>query len=273
MKTLVIYDSNFGNTEQIARSIAGALNAEAKHIASVVPGDLQGLELLVAGSPINAWNATPAMNAFIRNMPSLSGVHVAAFDTRIRVFYSGNAARKIANRLVRKGGTCIAEPQGFYVNGKEGPLADGETERAKAWVNSLKQPYDPVNRGKNPVRTFTGLLLLFMALNAFAGGWYGLAGAKDVPVEWLEGSPFKSYFIPGLFLFAVIGGSCLVTAVALLRGTTWSARAGIACGILLTGWIVVQLSVIGYVSWMQPAVLLSGIAIAALSRISRRAHR
>ena len=33
-----------------------------------------------------------------------------------------------------------------------------------------------------------------------------MAGAENVPVEWLQGSPFHSYFIPGLFLFLTVGG-------------------------------------------------------------------
>ena len=44
-----------------------------------------------------------------------------------------------------------------------------------------------------------GNLLLFLALNAFGGGYYGMAGAKDVPVEWLEGSPFNNFFFLPLY--------------------------------------------------------------------------
>jgi len=38
-----------------------------------------------------------------------------------------------------------------------------------------------------------GVLLLFVAINAFGGGYYGMAGAKDVPTEWLKGSPFRNH--------------------------------------------------------------------------------
>jgi hypothetical protein len=62
-----------------------------------------------------------------------------------------------------------------------------------------------------------GSLLLLMAINAFGGGFYAMAGAKDVPVEWLKESPFPDYFIPGLFLFLVIGGSALLAAVASIQ--------------------------------------------------------
>src|SRR4051812_27480018 len=49
-------------------------------------------------------------------------------------------------------------------------------------------------------RWILGSLLLLVALNAFGGGYYGMAGAPNVPTEWLEGSPFTSYFLPSLIL-------------------------------------------------------------------------
>jgi hypothetical protein len=53
-------------------------------------------------------------------------------------------------------------------------------------------------KGASSVRRALGVLLAFGAINAFAGGYYGLSGAKGVPVEWPDGSPFGSYFIPVL---------------------------------------------------------------------------
>lgn len=50
-------------------------------------------------------------------------------------------------------------------------------------------------------------LELVVALNAIGGGIYGLAGAKDVPQEWLQGSPFHSYLLPSLVVLVAVGGS------------------------------------------------------------------
>lgn len=66
------------------------------------------------------------------------------------------------------------------------------------------------------IRYVLGGLLAFGALNAFGGGYYGLSGAKGVPTEWLEGSPFSDYTFPSVILLAVVGGSFLVAAVAVL---------------------------------------------------------
>ena len=114
------------------------------------------------------------------------------------------------------------------------------------------------------VRYALGLLLAFAALNAFGGGYYGMAGAKGVPTEWLVGSPFGSYFIPSLFLFVVVGGSFLVAAIAVLARWSLAWVAAMAAGVVVLGWIAVQVSLIGYVSWMQPATAVAGVVILRL---------
>src|SRR5688572_18549002 len=118
-------------------------------------------------------------------------------------------------------------------------------------------------------RIVLGVLLLIIALNAFGGGYYGLSGAKDVPLEWLEGSPFKSYFIPALFLLIVIGGACLLTSILVFIQSRHAISLSIFCGLLLIGWILIQVAIIGYISWMQPAVFISGLVILVLARILR----
>jgi hypothetical protein len=49
----------------------------------------------------------------------------------------GYAAKRIANQLKRAGGSLIAPPEGFYVEDTEGPLKDGELERAANWAEGL----------------------------------------------------------------------------------------------------------------------------------------
>lgn len=49
----------------------------------------------------------------------------------------GWAAKPIAGRLTRAGGTLVAEPEGFVVLDSEGPLKEGEVERAAAWGRTL----------------------------------------------------------------------------------------------------------------------------------------
>lgn len=77
----------------------------------------------------------------------LKDVDVAAFDTRfaaenhriglrILMYVIRYAAERIAKTLVNKGGKLVVKPKGFIVENKEGPLKQGERERAKAWATS-----------------------------------------------------------------------------------------------------------------------------------------
>jgi len=113
-------------------------------------------------------------------------------------------------------------------------------------------------------------LLLFGAINAFGGGYYGLAGAEDVPREWLRGSPFADYFIPSLILFAVVGGSFLTATVLVFARSPLDRTAALAAGAIALVWIAAQVAIIGYVSWMQPVTFVGGLLVFALASRLRR---
>lgn len=115
------------------------------------------------------------------------------------------------------------------------------------------------------IRYLLGGLLAFGALNAFGGGYYGLSGAEGVPVELLEGSPFRSYFVPSLILFVVVGGSFLFAAIVVFAKSPSARLSALAAGAIVLVWIVVQVSIIGYVSWLQPTTAAAGILILVLA--------
>lgn len=151
MKSLVIYDSVFGNTEKIARAIVDGLGetSSLKHVSNVKPEDLN-VDLLVVGSPTRAFNAMPTLNSYLRSLPSnsLRSVRVASFDTRVdvgvvdskvlstMVKFFGYAGEKILKILVSKGGNSVGT-NAFFVLDKEGPLKDGEVLRAQEWAKQL----------------------------------------------------------------------------------------------------------------------------------------
>lgn len=149
MKTLVVYDSNFGNTKLIAEEIAREFTPNVKTVSvnQIDQNDLQQLDLLVVGSPINAWQPTRSILWFIYKLNQSKNkiAKVAAFDTRVRSFMSGNAAKKIAKAFSDRRFQIIEKPQGFYVSGKEGPLLPGEVDRAKAWAKSIHQQMEKMN--------------------------------------------------------------------------------------------------------------------------------
>jgi len=146
MKALIVYDSVYGNTEKIARAIAEFITpsyeVKVLRVGEANPSELASTDLLIVGSPTHAGRPTPAIQDLLNKDPKLSlqGINVAAFDTRIptklvRVF--GYAAGRIANNLKKKGGTLIASPVGFFVTGGQGPLKEGELERAAAWAKGI----------------------------------------------------------------------------------------------------------------------------------------
>jgi len=143
MKVFVVYDSVHGNTEKIARTVGAAISGEV-HVVRVEqakPSDLNSVDLLIIGSPTQAGRPTRAVQDFLSSMPAPAGRgSAAAFDTRfsagwVRVF--GYAADRIASALKRKGWTAAARAEGFFVTGKEGPLKEGELERATAWAKTI----------------------------------------------------------------------------------------------------------------------------------------
>jgi flavodoxin len=146
MKALIVVDSIFGNTEKVARAIAEGLTpfAEVKviHPGEFNPADLAEINLLIVGSPVQAGKQTKAIQEFLDKIPadSLKNIRVSAFDTRMKMWLAkvfGYAAGRIVDNLKSKGGALAAEPEGFIVKGRQGPLAEGEIERAKAWAESI----------------------------------------------------------------------------------------------------------------------------------------
>jgi flavodoxin len=142
MKGYVVYDSAFGNTQAVAEAIAEGLKpirAAAVSVADFKPGSLAGGDLLVVGSPINGWRPTPKITELLGQLGNgkLKGIKAAAFDTRVRFFIHGDAARKITKLLTEGGAHIISHPTPFYVRGTEGPLRAGELDRAATWARNL----------------------------------------------------------------------------------------------------------------------------------------
>lgn len=144
MKVLIVYDSVYGNTEKIAKAIGDAITGEVKVLRAgeVDSSKLKTFNLLIVGSPTQGGRPTRAIQDFLNRISesTIEGINVAAFDTRltsrfVRIF--GYAAERIAKSLKKSHGTLIAPPEGFFVKGKEGPLKEGELERASMWTKEI----------------------------------------------------------------------------------------------------------------------------------------
>jgi hypothetical protein len=161
MHALVVYESMFGNTEAIARAVAEGLatRLEVETVeVGAAPGTLEeGMDLLVVGGPTHAFGMTRpstrqdaerkaghVISAQIGLREWLAGVRTAGppaaatFDTRIaKPRVPGSAARAAEKRLRRLGYRMAAPAESFFVTDVDGPLVEGEAERAKQWGADL----------------------------------------------------------------------------------------------------------------------------------------
>ena len=139
MSALVVFDSNYGTTESIAGAIADTIGGSAVSVSTISPDSLTGVDLLVVGCPINGWRPSPRMQAFLDQLRpgTLRGIRAATFDTRVHSPLHGDAAGRMARRLRSAGAHILASPTGFLVDGKTGPLAAGELDRARQWAGSI----------------------------------------------------------------------------------------------------------------------------------------
>ena len=153
MKTLVIYDSVFGNTQKLAEAMAGMPDTQAVKVADLKLEALAGIGLLIMGSPTRGFKPTPALVEWLKNLPdnALNGVMAAAFDSRISedkdkskalrfmMKKFGYAGSDIEKGLKKKGAAVISPAEGFFVDESEGPLSEGEEARAVAWAQALRE--------------------------------------------------------------------------------------------------------------------------------------
>ena len=152
MKILVLYESFFGNTKDIAQTIVDELKQSndvcIESIETASLDQLHHFDLIFVGSPTRAFSASPNITAFLKEIPahSLLGVNVAVFDTRIipkakfiagALKLAGFADAKIISLLKQSGAEILLPGKGFIVKASEGPLEDGELEKAAAWARTI----------------------------------------------------------------------------------------------------------------------------------------
>lgn len=96
--------------------------------------------------------------------------------------------------------------------------------------------------GGTPLLRICGVMLfvasVFVALSAVSGGITLALGFDKFPADWLNGTLFRSYLVPGLILAMVVGGSATVAAVAALRRADTGALIAMLAGAILLGWLV-----------------------------------
>jgi hypothetical protein len=167
MRALIVYESMFGNTRQVAEQIAAGL---AEHGAvTVLPvqrltsDEWMQADLIVVGGPthVHGMSRPQTRKAATKQAAEHSELHLerdaeqaglrewlagldeldaayAAFDTRMHgpAVFTGRAGVGIDRRLRWLGGRQMAAPMSFLV-GKDNTLDAGEAERAREWGDRL----------------------------------------------------------------------------------------------------------------------------------------
>ena len=167
MRALVVYESMYGNTHEIARNIADGLRTNYEvtlvPVAEATADLVAGADLLVAGArpTCTGYRASrpgrwphgppqdgsalrldpdagdPGLPEWLNDLGHRDGL-AAAFDTRIKgaPVITGRASRAIARLLKRHGYRLAAAPESFLVSW-ETTLLDGEADRARRWGMTL----------------------------------------------------------------------------------------------------------------------------------------
>lgn len=159
MKACVVYESLFGNTEQLARAVARGLgNVPVREVAETAAADLAQVDLIVLGGPTHAFSMTrPAtrrdarrqgasggddqrgLRELIAELPHVVSTPIATFDTRVAKArrLPGSAAKAASKELRHHHRAAVVEQTSFYVEDTPGPLLEGELDRAVAWGERL----------------------------------------------------------------------------------------------------------------------------------------
>ncbi len=159
MRAVVVYESHWGNTAAVAEAIARGLGAGAVAVstADASPEAVADADLIVAGAPVLGFRLPtdqmlaglanersprpadlrgPSMRSWLAEVPAGHG-RAATFETGIW-WSPGGATGAIARELGRAGYEPVGKGRRFVVNGRYGPLRDGELERAERWGAELR---------------------------------------------------------------------------------------------------------------------------------------
>jgi hypothetical protein len=131
---------------------------------------------------------------------------------------------------------------------------------------------DGVAMSERGVRITLVVVDLFLAVSAIVGAIGLVAGFMNVPLSVLHGTPFADFTVPSLLLGVAVGGSALAAAaIAVFGPRRYERLASAGAGCIMTGWMIVEVALIGLGSWLQPLYFALGLVMIGLAALLERA--
>lgn len=152
MKGIIIYDTSFGNTKEIAKTIQETLKekeieADFYKVNEVKKLSAMEYDFIIIGSPTKFGTMSFAIKFFLGKIKGEEWLNkpFAAFDTEnpenIEKARAENkewsAAEKIAQKLKEKNMNQMLPVHKALVLGQKGPLVEGEIDRTKNFAREL----------------------------------------------------------------------------------------------------------------------------------------
>jgi len=178
MEVLVVYESVFGNTHEVADAVAEGIRSASPSsqvrvapVGEVTAEQAEAADAVVVGGPTHIRGMShqrtrhagaegerkaaaergqephvehdaegPGLREWFDTLPrQRTAVPAAAFDTRAGPWIAGGASHGIVRRLKKHGFDVVAE-EGFTIEGQEPVhLQDGELDRARRWGADLQR--------------------------------------------------------------------------------------------------------------------------------------
>jgi menaquinone-dependent protoporphyrinogen oxidase len=290
MRILVVYGSKRGGTEGLARHIAATLAERGYDVDARSGREVDGVgsyHAVIVGGALYAHRWQRHARSFVRRHEGdLRELPVWTFSSgpldhsasekeippvpSVARLMNGIGARGHATF----GGRLAPEANGFIAHamvegGHVGDFRDMDV--AAAWARTIADELATLpTRATRPTdaidRTLRRTLMVacwFTGLTALAGGLELMIWPRGnevmPPVSMLEGTPFSSFFVPGLLLAALVGGLNAAAAMLARRRHRFAEHAAFVAGGALTVWIVVQMSMLRAVHWLHGVYLAAGV--------------
>jgi hypothetical protein len=104
-------------------------------------------------------------------------------------------------------------------------------------------------------------LLLFNGLSATVGGLALMTDWIPEQASWVRDTDFPSNYFPGVILMAVVGGSSLIAAAALVKRSDGWQLASIVAGTIMVFWIIGEVASIRGFHFLQVIYLMTGALV------------